>query len=175
MAPPVILIGFMGSGKSAVGKRLAAELGCRFVDADDEVERAMGISIVDAFSRHGEEYFRRHEEETVHHLIDAAESRGDGTVISLGGGAVTIGSVRRRLAGMPLVILLDQDAGTCFERSRGGGRPLARDREDFERLYRERERLYREAAGHVLDTRGKSAAAVAAAAAEIVRREGESA
>lgn len=55
---PIVLIGMMGVGKSTVGRRLAARLGLSFVDADEEIERAAGMSVSEIFARYGEAHFR---------------------------------------------------------------------------------------------------------------------
>lgn len=171
MAPTVILIGFMGAGKSAVGRRLARSLGWDFTDADDEVEKSMGMSIPEAFSGEGEQFFRDAEQEVVLRLIDEAGESERGTVLSLGGGAVTIPAVRERLKAEPLVLLLDEDVETAFKRAGGGNRPLARDREGFRALYEERSYLYREAAGFVIETSGKGLAEVVREAEAVIRTE----
>lgn len=65
----IVLVGFMGAGKSTVGRALAERLGWRFVDADDAVEEAAGLPVPEIFRRHGEDVFRRWEAETVHELL----------------------------------------------------------------------------------------------------------
>ena len=83
--PPrrIVLTGFMGSGKSTVGPRLAHRLGWRFLDVDAVIEAEAGISIAQIFARHGEPAFRDLEHSTVARL--AAE---DALVLALGGGAI---------------------------------------------------------------------------------------
>lgn len=169
MAPAVIIIGFMGSGKTVVGSRLAASLEWDFIDTDREVERRMGMSIPQAFVDRGEEFFRRHEQEVILGLLDDAPGREKGMVMSLGGGAVTISAVQERLEQEPLVFLLDEDVDTAFSRARGGSRPLARDRSSFRALFDERSYIYRLTAGFVVDTRGKDADSVTLELAELVR------
>jgi shikimate kinase len=79
----IVLIGFMGTGKTAVGKRLAERLGCEFVDLDAIIERLAGMTITEIFRRHGEPYFREMEKKVV------AELRGrQDVVVAAGGGAV---------------------------------------------------------------------------------------
>ena len=77
----VYLIGFMGSGKSGLGKRLAGQLGCEYMDADIEIERQYGQTIPEIFENEGEERFRQLETEWLE-ALDVTE-----TVVSLGGGA----------------------------------------------------------------------------------------
>lgn len=154
MAARLIITGFMGSGKTSVARELAASLGWRFCDADAEAEKRMGMSIAEAFDRLGEAGFREVEVETVGSLLDETAGSVDNTVVALGGGAVTSKAVRERLAAEPLVLYLDVDVDTAFARAADGTRPLARDREQFGRLYEQRQGLYREVATRVVDSRG---------------------
>src|SRR5262249_59167173 len=84
LSPPrtVALVGLMGAGKSAIGKRLALRLGLPFVDADDEIERAAGCTIAEFFERFGESEFRAGERRVISRLLD-----GPPHVLSTGGGA----------------------------------------------------------------------------------------
>src|SRR5688572_27245382 len=79
---PIVLVGLMGTGKSTVGKRLAARLHLPFADADHEIEHAAGLSIAEIFSRYGESEFRAGERRVLARLID-----GNPKVIATGGGA----------------------------------------------------------------------------------------
>ena len=169
MAPTVILIGFMGTGKSAVGSCLARGLGWNFFDADIQIEKRMGMPVAEVFEKHGEETFRTAEAAVVTGLLDEAASSREGTVISLGGGAVTAPETARRLRREPLVVLLDEDLETAFKRAGGGARPLAGDLGSFRRLFEERQELYRQLAGHVIDTRGKEISEVSDAVVGIIK------
>lgn len=151
----------MGSGKTAAGKRVAHDLGWEFFDSDLLVEQKAGSSIAGIFEREGEPAFRKAEELVILRLLDGREDASTGTVISLGGGAVTIDNVYRRLLKEKLVVLLDEDIETAFSRAQDGKRPLADDREAFGRLYTERETLYRMVADIEVQTRGKSVNQVA--------------
>jgi len=146
----------MGSGKSAVGAYLARSLGWIFLDSDPIIEQEVGMSIAEIFQNRGEEAFREVEKRVVMKLLSQAANSSQGTVISLGGGAVTTPEVAKRLAKEPLVFLLDEDIDIAFNRAQGKSRPLATDRERFRRLFKEREGLYRMLAGFIVDTRGKS-------------------
>lgn len=77
----VFLIGYMGSGKTTIGKRLAQELNLDFVDVDQEIERQTGLSIVNLFKEKGEPYFRQLETETLNRLVQV-----NNVVVSTGGG-----------------------------------------------------------------------------------------
>jgi len=69
---PVVLVGMMGVGKSSIGKRLAARLNVPFADADDEIERAAGLSISEIFEKFGEGYFRDGERRVIARLVEGA-------------------------------------------------------------------------------------------------------
>ncbi len=161
MAENLILTGFMGSGKTAVGKRLAKQLGRKFFDTDALIEKRMGKSIPEIFMAGGEPGFRQVEEEVITGLLAEAGLTTAGTVISLGGGAVTVPAIYERLLREPLVVFLDEDIDTAFQRARGDERPLASDQESFRKLYSNREERYREVAKFIIDARGRNVAQVA--------------
>lgn len=118
---PVVLIGMPGSGKSKVGRGVAAELGCEHIDTDALVEERRGMAIADIFSTEGEAAFRRYEAEAV---AAALASTG---VISLGGGAVTTPEVRELLRGHT-VIHIDVALEELVRRTAGKAhRPLLRN------------------------------------------------
>jgi shikimate kinase / 3-dehydroquinate synthase len=138
------LVGFMGAGKSTLGREVAARLGRRFVDVDRTIEERAGISIPELFATQGEPEFRRAEAAAIRELLAAP----DPSVIALGGGAVTHEETRDllRVARTVLVVI---DVDTAWKRVRGTNRPLARDEGDFRRLYDERQPLYRDVADAV--------------------------
>ena len=140
----LVLIGFMGAGKSSAARTLAAELRTQAVDSDAEIERRLGTSIEEWFARHGERAFREAEEEVVLGLLE----RPAGGVIALGGGAVRSERVQAALQ-RHTVVLLDVDADTAWQRA-GGRRPLARDRQRFDELHAMRARLYARLADAIL-------------------------
>lgn len=78
----IVLIGLMGAGKTAIGRRLAQRLGLEFVDADNEIEIAAGKSISDIFAEHGEKHFRQGEEKVIARLLENGPQ-----VLATGGGA----------------------------------------------------------------------------------------
>ncbi len=159
----------MGTGKSAVGERLARSLGWDFVDADPVVEQDMGMPVTEIFSRLGEAAFRRAEERVVLRLLREAAASARGTVVSLGGGAVTIPAVAEKLKAEPRVFLLDEDVDTAFQRACRQPRPLAAGAERFRALFAEREELYRSVAGFIIDTRGKGVEQVAGEIEDLMR------
>jgi shikimate kinase/3-dehydroquinate synthase len=146
--PALVFVGFMGAGKTTAARAAAAALGAHPVDADQLLERELGMPIAEYFDREGEGAFREREEAIVAHALD----RADGGVLALGGGALLSPRVRDALA-RHVAVLVDVDLDTAWERAtRTGRRPLARDRERFEALFAERRGLYEEAADAVLPT-----------------------
>ena len=129
------LIGFMGAGKSTIGRELARLTARPFVDTDEEIEKRFG-PIGDLFER-GEPEFRRIEEQVV-----AEALAGPTAVIALGGGAVVSEVTQERLNRTSFVAWVAVDVETAWARVSGSDRPLARDRESFGRLFREREDIY---------------------------------
>ena len=130
----LVLIGFMGAGKTTLARRLGG------VDTDD----LLGEPAEALFDRVGEEAFRAREEEVV---LEALASDAD--VVALGGGATGSGRVRAALA-EHTVVWLDVDVDTAWERAAGNGRPLARDREVFAARFAERQADYEELADVVV-------------------------
>ena len=124
----IALIGFMGAGKSTVGAEVARRTGRPFVDTDAEIEARHG-PISELFDR-GEAEFRQLEAA----VVEEALSRGEPSVIALGGGAFEAARSDRALA-----VLLDVDVETAWERSRASGRPLAQDETLFRELLMERD------------------------------------
>jgi shikimate kinase / 3-dehydroquinate synthase len=151
----LVFAGFMGAGKTVAAQSAAAAWGVEPVDTDAQLERELGVRIPDFFSEQGEEAFRLREEVAVAHALDHAPP---GAVVALGGGA--LGSKRvRQAAARHLVVWLDVDADTCWDRAReqGGERPLARDPEAFKRLFAQRQATYEAAADAVVLNRSRDA------------------
>ncbi|WP_164158051.1 shikimate kinase [Sandarakinorhabdus rubra] len=129
-AKPVTLVGLMGAGKSSIGKRLAARLGLPFVDADDEIETAAGMTIAEMFERFGEAHFRDGERRVIARLID-----GTPKVIATGGGAFMADDTRALILARTLAVWLDADVATLVERvKKRGHRPLLKGRDPGEVL-----------------------------------------
>jgi shikimate kinase/3-dehydroquinate synthase len=146
----LVLVGFMGAGKSTAARAAAAELGVQALDSDRELERRLGEPIAAFFDREGEPAFRAREEEVVLELLAGAR----GGVVALGGGAVQSERVRDALR-HHTEVLLEVEPEDAWRRSSGGGRPLARDAARFEQLQRDREPLYAAVADAVLPPSGR--------------------
>lgn len=146
----VYLVGMPGSGKSTVGPVLAELLGVPFVELDAEIERAAGASVSEIFAREGEVRFRELEAAALKEV-----SARDPAVVSCGGGVVLEPANRVTLRATGEVVFLSVPLEVLRERvPPAADRPLIRRPEDLERLYREREPLYREFAAHVVDASG---------------------
>ncbi len=117
---PVVLVGLMGCGKSSVGRRLAQRLGVGFVDTDDEIVKAAGMSIPEIFAELGEAAFRVGEIKVISRLMS-----GPPKVIATGGGAFISPLVRDEVARVGTSVWLRGDLDTLWERVEGKpGRPL---------------------------------------------------
>ena len=136
------LAGFMGAGKTSVGRATAARLERPFVDLDEEIERRGGASIPELFERSGEAAFRAVEEELVVEVL----GRRAPVVVALGGGAVLSERTRAALAAAALTVVLDVEPDDAWRRAGNRGRPLAQDEDAFRRLYEQRAPLYDEVA-----------------------------
>ncbi len=146
----VVLVGFMGAGKTTLGRDAAGRLGRDFLDLDRTIEERAGKTIPELFAERGEAEFRRIEE----HAARVALAASEPLVISLGGGAVTSARTRSLLRAA-FVVLVDIDVDSAWERVKRSKRPLAKDEGAFRTLYAEREHLYREVADAVVaDTAG---------------------
>jgi shikimate kinase len=142
-SPLLCLVGFMGCGKTTVGRLLAERLGWTFVDLDDEIESRAGLTILEIFEQEGEPRFRDLEHEALREQQLLAQ-KGQARVVALGGGAFAELRNRERLELGGLAIWLDCPLETLWSRVASfSTRPRARDRTQFERLYEERTPLYR--------------------------------
>ena len=137
----VILVGFMGAGKSAVGRRLARRLKYRFVDLDTRIEKRAGKKIAELFREQGEPAFRALEQEEA-----VAVTEMENVVVAAGGGAFAAPATRALLQQRALTVWLQCDLETILARVRlDGSRPLAGNREIMRALLAEREPSYRQA------------------------------
>jgi len=140
--PGLYLVGFMGSGKTTVGRVLAKRLGWPFADLDDDIEAREGVTISEIFATRGEQEFRRIETEVIQARVRAVES-GRPLVAALGGGAFTREENRELLRNNGITVWLDCPFDTVARRvAEASHRPLARDPERFAALYRERAEAY---------------------------------
>lgn len=160
VAGNIFLVGPMGSGKSTVGRHLAALLGKEFLDSDHEIERRTGVSIPLIFEIEGEAGFRRREAQVIEELTGR-----DQLVLATGGGAVLSEDNRTRLRERGTVVYLHADLDTLVERTRRDrGRPLLQTpdpRGKMVELMEHREPLYRNTAHLVIHTGERSALSVA--------------
>jgi shikimate kinase len=118
---PVVLVGLMGAGKSAVGRRLAARLDIPFIDADAEIEKAAGCTISEIFEREGEDVFRAGERRVIARLLDSEPVH----VLATGGGAFMDPETRALIKEKGTSLWLRADLEVLFERvSRRSHRPL---------------------------------------------------
>jgi shikimate kinase len=143
MADNVILVGFMGAGKSSVGRILARRLGRCFVETDEMITATEGRSIPEIFAEKGEAHFRSLEDEVVRLL---ALKRGD--VIATGGGLPCVEGRLEALRSIGTVVWLGGDFSTLYGRAlRGGDRPMlhGKTREQAETLYEARKAYYSQA------------------------------
>ncbi len=143
----IALTGFMGSGKTTVGRLLAERLGWRFVDLDGRIVERAQASIVAIFRSHGEPAFREIEAEVLGRVLGEATEGERRTVVALGGGTLTRPEnlAWLRQAGAALV-WLDCPPDDLIQRCTGiADRPLFRDEASFRNLYEERRTIYRQA------------------------------
>lgn len=145
---PIALVGMMGVGKTSIGRRLAQRLQIPFVDADQEIVDAAGLSIPEIFEKFGEAHFRDGERRVIARLFD-----GKRKIIATGGGAFVNEETRQLMMERAIVIWLDADIDTLVERTaRKGDRPLLANgdaRQILTKLAQERNPLYAQAHVHV--------------------------
>lgn len=153
MLPNFVLVGFMGCGKTTVGRRLAAITGHRFVDADELIVKDQGKSISTIFAESGEECFREIEERIIADLVGVA-----GIILSSGGGAILREANRASLKKIGIIIWLDAQPDVLFERAnRSGRRPLLQTknpRQTFDTLLEARRPIYESTADLRFDSTG---------------------
>ena len=143
---PVVITGFMGAGKTTVGRALARLLDAPFVDLDDAVRELEGRGPRELIDEEGEEYFRESETRALRHVLESGAAR----VVATGGGAWTLARNRSLVAAHGcLSVWLDAPFDLCLRRIDTEGardsRPFARDAERAQRLYTERLAAYSQA------------------------------
>lgn len=148
----IVLIGFMGTGKSTVGKRLAQSLSWNFVDTDCEIGEVTSLSVSEIFRRHGETRFRSEESIVVTRL-----SQQEQLVIATGGGTVLNPLNLSALAKNGIVIALHASLEAILSRiGHKNDRPLLKGpREAIEKLWSERQNVYVQA-DYIVDTSQKN-------------------
>lgn len=149
--PNIVLIGFMGCGKSSVGRRLASLTGHRFLDSDELVIQSENCSIAEIFAKGGEEPFREAESKVLNDLIGVV-----GVVLATGGGAILREANRSTLHRIGVVAWLDAEPDILFERAtRSNRRPLLQTenpRKSFDELLAARREVYEAAADFRFDS-----------------------
>ena len=140
----IVLVGLMGAGKTTIGRKLAARLGMRFVDADEEIERAAGLSVKDIFAKYGEGEFRAGERRVIGRLLQEPP-----LVLATGGGAFMDAQTRAQILARSISLWLKADLDLLEKRvSRRNTRPLlntGNPREILSRLMAERYPVYAQA------------------------------
>ena len=143
MKANIALIGFMGSGKTTIGRILARSLDMKFIDIDRCISMREKRTIPEIFEEHGEKYFR-----DLERSIIEEESKDNNIVISTGGGAIIDNVNIKNLKSTSFVVYLDCDVNTIYERvKRSKTRPLLTNSEDIlhpiQELYDKRRTLYK--------------------------------
>ncbi|OMH40447.1 shikimate kinase [Desulfurobacterium indicum] len=153
----ITLIGFMGSGKTTTGKKLAEKLNVPFVDIDKEIEKNLSLSIPEIFQKFGETFFRKKEIET----FKTITTRFNGVIISSGGGMPAFGNNMEILKENSITIYLKADFETLWNRIKNDpNRPLVKlGRNNVKKLFEKRKPFY-EMADIIIDTTGKTPAEI---------------
>lgn len=163
----IVIIGFMGTGKTTVASELARKLNCRAIDLDDLITQREKRGPKEIIQQEGEEAFRSIETKTLREVLVAAAGR----VVAVGGGAWTIGENRKMIAEHgAFTVWLDAPFELCWKRIAAGreARPLARSREMARKLYAERRPVYESADARVIVTENASVEEIARKVASAV-------
>ena len=140
--PGIYLVGFMGSGKSTVGRELAGRMGWSFFDLDDEIEAAEDMAISEIFATRGEAEFRHIESAMLRWHVGGI-GQGRPAVVALGGGVFVAEANRQLVLENGVAVWLDCPWETVERRvSQASHRPLARDAERVRQLFDERRASY---------------------------------
>ncbi len=166
------LIGYRGVGKTSVGRLAAQELGCKFIDIDNEVQRKKSASICEIVAEEGWGGFRKAEAEELFKTLSRSQS-----VVSTGGGAVLHGEFWQQAKGHARVIWLSAQRVELAKRIRGDEKSKTlrpsltgkSEEQEFEIILNEREPLYRQIAHHHVDTTELSIAEVSEKLVEMIR------
>ncbi len=144
------LCGFMGCGKSHIGRMLAKRLGCQFVDLDSYIEEQEGMAVSEIFAKRGEAYFRETESRCIREMPENC-------VVATGGGAIINPLTAEAAAKSGKIVFLDADFELCYSRIQGDTRrPLVMNntKEQLRELYGKRRAVYRKNAVFVVDANG---------------------
>lgn len=148
---PICLVGFMGSGKTTIGRMVAERLHLKWIDLDQFIEERLETSISDVFENKGEAYFRKIETECLEQVL-----KKPGSVISTGGGVITTPQNRELLAKMH-TIYLEYSFNTLYKRIKGdSARPLVTTYEALHKRFEDRLPLYDEVSEIKIHCDGKS-------------------
>ncbi|MGM0124269.1 shikimate kinase [Enterococcus sp. AZ194] len=155
----IVLIGFMGAGKTTVGHLLSQRTGLEQIDFDDLIVQEIGMTIQEYFDLHGEEAFRKKETEILAKSLDLEH------IISTGGGIVIKEENRRLLNQMPSVVYLKTDADELVKRLKADKetvRPLvvSKGPDEIKQVYLPRIPFYEESANIIVETTGKTPAEI---------------
>lgn len=172
MGKNIVLIGFMGTGKSSVGMKLAERLNRKFVDMDREIEKVCGMSVSDVFRRYGEIRFRSEER-----LMAGKLARQTGLVIATGGGVVLGDGNLEALQENGIIINLEAKPEYIFQRvnRKKGTRPLLKKNvtvEEIKEMLQNRQPLYQQAE-IIVDTNNKGVDEVVEEIISYLRARGE--
>jgi shikimate kinase len=159
----IFLVGFMGAGKTVIGRELARALEFEFIDLDETIERRAGASVKEIFSTRGEAEFRRMEHEALEQCLDLSDY-----VIALGGGAFVKRENRELASRAGITVWLDCPIDVCLERIRKDKtRPLLGERTQMQLLLQQRQPFYR-LADYRVESSGRSPAEIALEIARLI-------
>ena len=139
----LVFLGMMGSGKSSIGALVSKKLNIKFIDIDQEIEKKLGITILEIFQNNGEKYFRKIEE-----IITLKQLKKNNTVISLGGGAFLNNKIKKEILENHLSFWLNWEINTLIKRIKNNQkRPLAHNLSEkkLKELIKKRSIIYSEA------------------------------
>ena len=146
----IALIGFMGVGKTTIGKLMAKETGMSFIDTDKEITRRENISISEIFKTKGEKYFRQKEKEVLGEIL-----KDQAQIIACGGGIVTDEENIALLKKHCHVVWLYTNVKDCLKNANNNTRPLLNTETNAINLFKQRKHLYAQCADMLISTKGK--------------------
>jgi len=157
----IVLVGYMGSGKTTVGKKIASDYGYTFVDTDEMIVEEAGMSIADIFAKYGEAHFREIES----NILDKIVNMKGKVVISTGGGLPLKENNRKILKNIGKVYYLQTNADTVYDRIKGDtSRPLLMCDDPYKKICEmlsERDPIYRLAMDVLIDVNGQEIGEIA--------------